>query len=252
MIRFHWSLWNASRESCFLLSHSIATFRRFWGTSARYIIFTESRDILASNLLIDAEIYEYSEFEKSVFDIDALSTWKKWVPRSRFDNNSVEIHLDIDIFLLREPTEIADFISSQKSFLCLLENFKETWPYGNFGYKLPVSFVPINAGFFGQNVSADISDNLDQAFEWWHANIYKSSEKYHDEQGALLWALLSHIEQGNVQFLPIERYRNISPFDPPVKDIRKLCLIHTTCENHPGFKKYINSIKKISGLPGKM
>ncbi len=250
MIRFHWSLWNATKESFFLLSHSIATFKYFWGSEARYVVFTDAKEIAEQNLLVDVEIFQYDEFDTSIYSINALSTWKKWAPKCKFDQKGVEFHVDIDMFLLQEPQEIMDFIISEKKFLCLLENFKEKWPYGNFGNKLPKNFVPINAGFLGQNRNADLSQSLLETFQWWYLNIYSSMEKYHDEQGGVLWALLEYIDRGHVAFLPNERYRNVSPFDPPVEDVSKLCLIHTTCSEHPAFYKYIDRIRKISGLPG--
>jgi len=92
--------------------------------------------------------------------------------------------------------------------------------------------------------------NLNESFDWWFLNVYRKKEQYHDEQGGVLWALTKFIENNEVQFLPLSRYRNISPYDPPVKNIYDLCLIHTTCEEKYGFYENINMIKRISGLPG--
>lgn len=249
MVSFHWTIWDPTEEKCFLLSHSIATFKHFWGNDVHYRVFTDSQSTVKRFLRVEAEIIEFGEFAPSKFNIDALTTWKKWVPKCKLETFSTEFHVDIDIFLINYPKELHEFINSQKQYICMVENFYELWPYGNFAKFLPEDFAPINAGFFGQNSGCDISNNLNKSFDWWYQSCYKKNELYHDEQGGLLYSLLDSIKNDLVYFLPKEKYRNVSPFDPPITDFSDVCLIHTTCDNHPGFYDNIELISTISGLP---
>lgn len=251
MIIFRWSVWNLNRDRMLLLNHSIGTFQHFFQDTARYIIFTDSREYVLNSLKVNAEVYQYDGYATQAY-LDLEATWRKWAPMCRFDVNAVELRVDADMFLIADPTELRKFCSSDNydiKFLTTLEEFHAPWPYGNFASQLGPHFVPINAGLIGQYKGADLSSDLADAYHWWRNNVPQEVIKYHDDQGAVAKALEPWIKQHKVMLLPPARYRVVCPLnDPPVSSLDGLVLLHATYPEHPAFYQFIDQISKISGL----
>jgi len=249
MIICRWSVWNPSSESILLLNHSVASFQHFFGNEARYVIFTDDVPAIQKGLKISTEIYSYTSFDHPEY-LEPAITWRKWAPRCRYDWDAVELRIDADMFLLLDPVEIKDFCKSGKArYLITLENFKELWPYGNFAQLLKPDFTPINAGLVGQQVGADISDLLAEAYEWWKKNVHQEDVKYHDEQGAVSYIFQSLIKRGDVMLLPPEKYQIVCPLNkPPVSSVDGIILLHATYPEHPAFHQFLDQIIQVSGI----
>lgn len=178
-------------------------------------------------------------------------TWNKWYPTPRFAPDQVEVHVDCDVFLLDEPTEIRKFCKQpgQHKYLVLQEAFGEDWQYGSMRCRVRHSMPFINAGFFAQHATADITEELSREYRWWIVNVAQSKTTFHDEQGALAAALGDYFIRGDVYLLPRDRYRIISPrSNPELTDLSGTVLIHTTYPEHPAFRQFYKEISATSGL----
>ncbi|GCE14951.1 hypothetical protein [Tengunoibacter tsumagoiensis] len=250
MIIFRWAIWGKAYDAC-MLSQSIATFQHFFGDKARYIVFTDAREYLLSRILVAAEIYQFDQAPDPEY-LDKGATWQKWAPHCRLDSECSEFKVDADMFLLADPIELRAFCDSsnrKQRFMATMEHFRETWPYGNFGHRLPADFTPINAGFIGQAQRADFSNDLAAHYQWWKMNVTADMVKYHDEQGAIAMTLQPYIQRDEVLLLSPQRYRIVSPLNPLAPSERDaLVLLHATYPEHPAFYDFLPEIKQISGI----
>jgi hypothetical protein len=247
---FRWAIWNANRTSVFMLSHSVATFRRFFGTAARYVVFADNPTAVDALRLCPFELADLIE-DDSPFT-DGRCTWRKWAPRPRLDIRSVELRIDSDIFLLSEPTEIRNFCDgrSGRNWLSTQEEFKAQWPYRNFAPRLPPDFTPVNAGLVGQASGYDMSADLREAYDWWSTHVPDHEIKYHDEQGAVAHCLQQPASSGDVLLLDSATHRVVCPLnEPPVNNIGGLILMHAAYPDHPAFVRFVQEIAEVSGLP---
>jgi hypothetical protein len=250
MLIFRWSAWGSINIS--MLNHSIGTFLHFFESEARFIVFTDNPDRVIAGIKVPAEVYSYESVEHPTYLDTEVSTWRKWAPACRLDISATEIRVDADMFLLSEPTELKFFCSTEnttRKFLVTTEHFKGLWPYGNFGPQLPENFLPINAGLIGQYQGADLSMPLAKAYHWSKKNIPYAQAKFHDEQGAVAFALQPFVQREEVFLLSPERYRIISPRDPvPPTLLDGIVMLHATYPTHPAFYQFIREISSISGL----
>lgn len=250
---FRWAAWEPSREMIFMLSHSVASFQAWFGSTARYIVFTDQPMVVRKHMLGSFEIERLDMHPERIEFLDKRCTWRKWAPVPRLDAGSTEFRIDADIFLLRRSQNIEAFISDALdcSIIVTQEEFHENWPYGNFAARLVENFKPINAGFVGQGPGCDIGPLLRDAYQWWISNVADEEIKYHDEQGAVAWAL----EQSElkVHYLDPDKYRVVCPLnDPPVDDVSEIVLLHATYPEHPAFWKHIAAISAVTNLPASM
>ncbi len=248
-ILFRWALWKPSVDSVRMLSHSIGTFRYWFGERPTYLVYADAPAFVSKHLLVPALVLPMAGADAEY--VDDRATWLKWTPRFRHDVSATEIHVDSDIFLVSEPTELYKFVDGYEAdFVVTLEEFTELWPYGNFGPRLPADFVPINAGFFGQRAGTDLSDQMRSAYRWWADFVASNNVKYHDEQGALAFVLQELIRSGRVMTLPSSRYRVVCPLnDPPVESLDGLVGLHATYPEHPAYHRFLTEISKVSGVP---
>ncbi|MEQ1935514.1 MAG: hypothetical protein ABL962_16770 [Fimbriimonadaceae bacterium] len=232
-----------------LLNYSIATFMRFFGEGSRYVVFTDDIPFVSSALCVRAEVRSFSNHVSSRFNTVA-STWRKWAPLARLETGVPEFRIDLDMFLLKPPTELFDFcngLDAEKKFLITTEEWKEDWPYGNFASSLHRDLAPINAGLVGQKPGADISCGLERAYDWWVEQVGERDVKYHDEQGAVAKALEAFMLRGEVTLLPSAKYRIVCPInESSVTNINDLTLLHATYPDHPAFYKYLPLIKEVA------
>ena len=245
---FRWAQWNPSSDSVEMLSHSIGTFRHYFGDTPEYVVYADNPQFVAANLLIDADVLDMKVPGGEY--LNPKATWMKWAPRFRHDPTAIEMRVDSDIFLVGEPNELHEFIAGDgHDYAVTMEEFTELWVYGNFGPRLPTSFAPINAGFFGQGPAADLSDLMRAAYVWWAGHVRDEDVKYHDEQGALAFVLQDLITAGRVLLLDPTRYRVVCPLnDPPVEDLGDIVCLHATYPEHPAYHRFRAEIAQISGV----
>lgn len=253
-IIFRWAIWNCTPLSIFMLSHSVASFSRFFGTAAQYFVFTDDPQMLESLRLAEFKIAPLGPISSTPF-FDPLITWRKWAPRARLDQSAIEFRVDADVFLLRDPPEIHNFCEGRSSYkiLCTQEEFTAEWPYGNFASKLSRPIIPINAGFVGQSQGFDLTSELEKAYFWWKQNVADCDGKYHDEQGAVAYCLEEYVRRREVLLLDPLRYRIVCPLNKPaVENIDHLVLMHATYPDHPAFGHFLKQISQITGIYAKI
>lgn len=246
---FRWALWNASPESIEMLSHSIGTFRHWFGDQPTYLVYTDAPDLVTERIRVPSTILPMNTTGAEY--LDERATWLKWAPRFRHDITATEIRVDSDIFLVADPTELRSFIEGDgPDIVVTMEEFTQLWPYGNFGPRLPEQFTPINAGLLGQRAHTDLSSEIRDAYRWWNEFVRSNELKYHDEQGGIALILQSLIADGRVQLLDPKRYRVVCPLnDPPVQSLDGLVGLHATYPEHPAYHKFIDEISALSGVP---
>lgn len=249
-ILFRWAAWQPRPELMFMLSHSVASFRRVFGDAARYVVFSDDPATVTALRICDFEVLP-SDAGAGRFN-DPRTTWRKWAPTPRADLSSTEIYVDSDVLLLAPPEAMISFCSGRSGmrFLASMEEFHEDWPYGNFARLLPQGFQPINAGIVGQYRGSSLASALESAYDWWIASVDAGAIKYHDEQGAVAYALAPYIVSGSVELLNPNRYRVVCPLNkPPVESLHGLVAMHATYPDHPAFWKFIKEVADLTGLP---
>jgi hypothetical protein len=234
-----------------MLNHSVASFRHFFGSTARFIVFADDPPLVEALRLVDFEIAPLSTASSGAV-FDEKITWRKWAPRVRLDRSVIEFRVDSDIFLLKEPSEIRKFCEGKSGYelLSTQEEFTEEWPYGNFATKLIRPITPINAGFIGQGAGFDFTFEFENAYVWWKENVADTSNvKYHDEQGAVAFSIQDYIPRGKVMLLDPLRYRIVCPLnDPPVRSVDELVMMHCTYPDHPAFRQFLGPISSITRI----
>jgi hypothetical protein len=251
-ILFRWAAWQPRPELMFMLSHSVASFRRIFGDAARYVVFSDDPAAVEALRMCDFEVLS-SDTTSGRFN-DPRATWRKWAPAPRTDPSATEIYVDSDVFLLAPPEAMISFCSGQSGmrFLASMEEFHEDWPYGNFARLLPQGFRPINAGIVGQYAGSSLAPALEAAYDWWSTSVEADSIKYHDEQGAVAYALAPYIVSKSVELLKPSQYRVVCPLNkPPVESLDGLVAMHATYPEHPAFWKFIHEVADLTGLPSR-
>jgi hypothetical protein len=245
-----WSVWGDDEQVRAMLSHSIGTFRRYFGSSVRYLVFADDPAAVRRWLRVPAEVREAAVARPRFDSVEC--TWRKWWPACRVDPAATELYVDADVFLLDEPVEIRDFLfgRDRRSFLCTEESFDRAF-YGNFARSVDPALPYLNAGLVGQRAGHDLTAALGEAYDWWRREVPADAVDYHDEQGAVARALESHLRAGDVALLPRERHRVICPLNEATDgaSIEGLVLLHATYPHRPAFWKYYDVISTISGVP---
>jgi hypothetical protein len=250
---FRWAAWQPSRDLIFMLDFSVASFRHWFGEKHRYVVFTDDPGLLQSHRRTDYEI-RLMDTRGAAFS-DGRATWKKWAPVARLDRTRVEFRIDADIFLLVPSEELQRFCEGRSPyrFVSTQEEFSEAWPYGNFAARLRDPRTPINAGFIGQTAGADITADLDAAYRIWKNEVAEADIKYHDEQGAVAYALEPYIDAAEVMLLDPARYRVVCPLNkPPVESLAGVTLLHATYPDHPAFYRFLPELSLLTGLPAEV
>jgi len=164
----------------------------------------------------------------------------KWCPSSRINIKETEIYIDSDVFLLRYPKEIDDFINNKKLKFCIMDEFNgQSWQHGAMSRKSTNQTPFVNAGFFIQKMGSDITEDLLNEFEWWKQNILVNEQTHHDEQGALAIALTSYLVKGELYILPKDNYALIGPNEnKDIENLKNITMFHAVYPDHPAFYKF--------------
>ena len=242
---FRWNIWGNKKNNLELLHYSIRSFRKQFGDKHRYIIFTDCVQELEDNFSSTAEINEFNEHNK--FNIASLATWKKWCPAVRIDRNQHEFYVDSDVFLLRYPDEVDQFISNPDKKFAIMDEFNgQHWQHGAMHQKATKDTPYVNAGFFIQKAGSDISVELINEFNWWKQNIPTSKQTHHDEQGALAIALTKYLRNNELYILPKNKYMLIGPNENnEIKNLNEVTMFHAVYPEHPAFYRFKPALDKI-------
>jgi hypothetical protein len=246
---FRWSIWGDVTHVATMLSHSIGTFRHFFGDRSRYVVVADDPRAVERSLRVPAEVIDVREHAERHFD-DPASTWRKWSPTCRLDPDSTEFYVDADVFLLAEPVEIWEFCARPQAwrFLCTTEPFG-TGFYGNFAAHVDPTLPLVNAGFIGQQPRTDLTADLKEQYDWWRRHVSSDAVQYHDEQGAVRKALEPHLKADQVALLGSDRYRVVCPLnEPPVVSLEGVVLLHATFPHRPAFWQFHDEIAAVSGV----
>src|SRR4051812_701168 len=249
MTAVRWAIWQPDEAGLHMLSHSIGTFRHFFGPGACYLVCTDRPAQVRAALPAWCEIVPFGEGD--LFD-DPAATWRKWAPHPRLVPQDTEIRVDSDVFLLGEPDELLAFSAGDagSDVAITQEWFTAAWPYGNFAAWLS-EIRPLQAGLVAQRPGVDITGRLMAAYTIWEQRVPRDRILGHDEQGAVAWALAPLIDEGRVTLLPQERYRVVWPGgeDASVWTTDGLVMLHATSPGHPAFHRFIDQVASVSGVP---
>lgn len=246
---FRWSLWGEKHDKYEMLRHSVGTFRTCFGSSARYVVYTDEPQDVAAALYGVAETLGYDEHPTPLFNINSKATWRKWCPAVRITEADTEMYVDCDVFIVGEPDELHSFCTGMPGdrFLAMQESAGARWCFGRLEARVPADAPFINAGLIGQQPNADLTNNLITQYNWWRANVSPDDATFHDEQGAIVAAFASHLALGLVDLLPPSRYRIVSPrSNAHLKSLEGIALIHATYPNHPAFDWFRTHISEYS------
>jgi Fe-S cluster biosynthesis and repair protein YggX len=245
---FRWSIWGANKEkSIELLKYSIRSFKYFFGNSHEYYVYTDDVTNLNKEISGIAFVRNFNENGESIFNINSKATWMKWCPGSRINIKETEIYIDSDVFLLRYPKEIDDFINNKKLKFCIMDEFNgQSWQHGAMARKAIDKTPFVNAGFFIQKSGCDITQDLLSEFEWWKQNVPINEQTHHDEQGALAIALTNHLINGELCILPKDKYVLIGPNEnQEIKNLENITMFHAVYPDHPAFYKLKNYLDDL-------
>jgi hypothetical protein len=245
---FRWSFWGAYKEKNIeLLKYSITSFRHFFGNRVEYIVFTDDTEMVISTVGDIARVLHFNSDSNVGFDIESKATWKKWCPAIRLDKLQTEIYVDSDVFLVKYPIEIENFLKDPTKKFAILDEYKgQPWQHGALKIKAGTNTPFINAGLFIQKKAFDISEKLTAEYQWWCSNISADNQTHHDEQGALAIALTEYYDADELTILPKGTYMLIGENENNLKEsISDITLFHAVYPEHPAFYKFKHQLNQL-------
>lgn len=244
---FRWSIWGQNKEKRLeLLKYSVLSFKKQFGKNHRYIIFTDSSRELMDGFSEIAEVFDFGA-SNNEYTIDSITTWKKWCPSVRIDISETEFYVDSDVFLLKYPKEVDEFIKNPKLKFGILDEFNgQSWQHGAMQKKGIKEAPFVNAGFFVQKAEYSISGDLFKEKMWWEKNISKEEQGHHDEQGCLAIALTKYLKNGELLIFPKGKYMLIGPNENKnIKSLENVVMFHAVYPDHPAFYKFKDVLDKL-------
>ena len=244
---FRWSIWGQNKEkSLELLKYSVLSFKKQFGKNHRYVIYTDSPRELIDGF---SEIAEVSDFggSNNEYNIDSITTWRKWCPSARIDISETEFYVDSDVFLLKYPKEVDEFINDTKLKFGILDEFKgQSWQHGAMQKKGIKEALFVNAGLFVQKAGYSISEDLLKEKKWWEENISKEEQKHHDEQGCLAIALTKYLKNSELYIFPKNKYMLIGPNEnKDIESLENVIVFHAVYPGHPALYKYKDDLDRV-------
>ena len=245
---FRWTIWGEHKlKNLELLKYSILLFKHQFGDSHEYVVYTDDIGPIIDELKNIADVLDFNSDKKSEYGIKSKATWMKWCPRAKLDLNKTEIYVDSDVFLLKYPKEIIDFISNSTQRFAIMDEFLgQPWQHGAMQRKASKDTPFVNAGLFIQKAGYSISTDLLNEFNWWRQNINENEQTHHDEQGALAIALTSYLKNEELYILPKDKYMLVGPNEnKDIENLDNVVLFHAVYPDHPAFYKFKNVLDKI-------
>ena len=244
---FRWSIWGQNKAKILkLLKYSVLSFKKQFGKNHTYIIYTDSSHELVDKFVKIAEVLDLHS-SNSEYDIDSITTWRKWCSTVRIDISETEFYIDSDVFLLKYPEEVDEFIKNPQLKFGILDEFKgQPWQHGAMQKKAAKEAPFVNAGFFIQKAGHSISDDLLKEKKWWEENIPKEKQGHHDEQGCLAIALTQYLKDGELYIFPKDKYMLIGPNEnKDIENLENVTMFHAVYPEHPAFYRFKGELEKI-------
>ena len=246
---FRWSIWGDHiSKNIELLRYSILSFRKQFGDSHQYIVYTDDAGQV-SEYLVDQniDVRQFPKQEDSMFSVSSKATWMKWRPASRLDIEQTEFYIDSDVFLLKYPKEIDLFLSDKNMGFAILDEYHgQSWQHGAMARKATGKTPFVNAGLFIQKAGFNITESLTKEYEWWRENIKLEEQTHHDEQGALAITLAEPLQNGELYILPKDKYMLIGPNEnKDIDNLDDIVLFHAVYPDHPAFYRFKNYLDNL-------
>jgi hypothetical protein len=244
-ILLRWSFWGSPSDTAIsMLRDSVLSFRRYFGSSGDYLVFTDRPSLLEAKISSIARVLTFDSVPSRTFNWVGVTPWKKWAPTARLSPGKPEVLIDSDVFCVGKPTELISFLEAGGDAVCgLQESVPEWWCYGAFRSQLALALPRINAGLFAQQSRANIHNRLEELYSWWLSSTTESERTAHDEQGAI--AVIAHeLElRHRAVLLPLDRYLILSPrSNSGVTSLDGLAIVHTTFPDHPYYHRFRHQI----------
>jgi hypothetical protein len=222
------------------LRDSILSFRRYFGPTTDYIVFTDKPAILHHEISSIAKVISFDSVSSSTFTWKGITPWKKWAPTARLAPGKSEILIDADVFCVGEPTELINFCEEPGNAICTLqETAPQWWCYGVFRSHLEPELPRINAGLVAQQSEANIHGELEALYLWWQSSTTEAERTGHDEQGAIALILREAKKCKRAVLLPLNRYLLLSPrSNRDIQSLDGFAIIHTTYPDHPYYHRF--------------
>jgi len=241
-------MWGDNKlKSIELLKYSILSFKKQFGDDHEYVIYTDDPKSLESDLNGIAKILDFNSAQGNEYNIKSKATWMKWCPTARLDINQTEFYIDSDVFLLRYPKEVDDFLNNPKLKFGIMDEFYgQPWQHGAMQRKETKDTPFVNAGFFIQKSGQSISKDLLAELDWWKSNVSIDEQTHHDEQGALAVALTKYLNKDELYIFPKDKYMLIGPNENrDIENLHQVTLFHAVYPDHPAFHKFKSYLKEI-------
>ena len=245
---FRWSIWGQHKsKNLELLRYSILSFRKQFGENHSYLLYTDSPDELVKEFSSIATVLGFNSTKTNEYDIKSKATWMKWCPTARIDIGRTEFYVDSDVFLLKYPVEVDEFLNNPKMKFGIMDEYRgQSWQHGAMQRKSYSDTPFVNAGFFVQKAGFSISEDLLREFDWWKKNIPEDQQTHHDEQGALAIALTKYQRNNELYIFPKDKYMLIGPNEnKDIEDLKDVTLFHAVYPDHPAFYKFKSLLEEI-------
>ena len=236
-----WSLWGPrARDIVPMLRDSIHSFRRYFGSTAEYILFTDRPAMLPDEISSVATVVSFESVSPNTYSSEGITPWKKWAPTARWAPGKAEVLIDADVFCVGLPSELIEFCERAGDAICTLqETVPEWWCYGVFQSHLEPNLPRVNAGLVAQQSEANIQGDLEALYLWWQSCIAEADRTAHDEQGAIAVIHQTAEKCGRATLLPLNRYLLLSPrSNSDVQSLDGYAIIHTTYPDHPYYHRF--------------
>lgn len=245
---FRWSIWgNHKSKNLELLRYSILSFRKQFGENHSYLLYTDSPNELVKEFGSIVKVLDFNSTNNNEYNIKSKATWMKWCPTARIDISQTEFYVDSDVFLLKYPIEVDEFLKKPKMKFGIMDEYHgQSWQHGAMQRKSYSDTPFVNAGFFVQKAGFSISDDLLKKFDWWKKNIPEDQQTHHDEQGALAVALTKYLRNNELYIFPKDKYMLIGPNEnKDIENLEDVTLFHAVYPDHPAFFKFRSLLDQI-------
>lgn len=212
-LTLRWSIWNQDSWRVKMLTHSISSFQKYF-PEARYIVTAEH----PSELYLDnVEVLpQKGNFLVRALDphIIGLSLYRKFNPL-RLTTDGVEIYMDLDIFCIREPTGIKQFINSDHMAALqtrteIKDNEKDRPGFGLWDNLIDKKVPPCSSGVIGFKGNFNFEHALCDAYK----RGLRFKNNFFNEQGSVIYCLQDKILSGEVFPLTEKYIRDFHPWYP--------------------------------------
>jgi hypothetical protein len=243
---FRWSLWGNNPKNIEMLFYSISSFRTFFGTDHEYIVYTDNEKNIDESINKIAAVRIFPA--DCIFNIKSKPTWMKWCAGPRLDPHTTEFYVDMDVFLVKYPTEIMDFLHNDQYKFAILDEVKgEPWQHGSMQRKDTEHTPYVNAGLFVQKAGYDITDDFVDEYKWWQHNIPVDEHTHFDEQGALALALERYVQNDEVCILPKDKYSLFSKeLNTHIQTLEQITLFHSMGSDREAFYRFLPELRTVT------